>query len=291
MDRVMLIIGCGYIGRALGARRLLAGDAVSGVVFTLESSLQLRKIGINPLALDLDQGVEQLPLEGEDRIFYLAPPPDAGVRDNRMGLFLGALRKQRLTPRIVYVSTTGVYGDCRGELVDENRPVQATTDRARRRLDAELKLMEWGLQGEGELVILRVAGIYGPGRLPLARLRQGLPMIRESEAPWSNRIHADDLVTVCEAAMERGGDGEIYNVSDGTPGNMAEYYNLVADLAGLRRPPVISRAEAQTELPATMLSYLKESRRIDNRKMIHDLGVTLKYPTLREGLPASLPRS
>jgi nucleoside-diphosphate-sugar epimerase len=291
MDRDMLIIGCGYIGRALGARALLAGEPVTGVVFTLESSLQLRKIGIDPLALDLDQGVEQLPLEGVDRIYYFAPPPDTGVRDTRMGLFLGALRRHRCSPRIVYVSTTGVYGDCRGALVDESRPVQATTDRARRRLDAELKLLEWGLQGGGELVILRVAGIYGPGRLPLARLRQGLPMIRESEAPWSNRIHAEDLVTVCEAAMERGTDGEIYNVSDGTPGNMAEYYNKVADLAGLDRPPVISRAEAQEELPATMLSYLKESRRIDNRKMLHDLGVTLKYPTLKEGLPASLPKT
>lgn len=284
----MLIIGCGYIGKALGARGLLDGKLVNGVVFSLESSLQLRKIGIEPVAMNLDQALDQLPLEGEEQIFYFAPPPDSGIRDTRMSRVLGALRKRRCSPRIVYISTTGVYGDCQGEWVDEKRPVKATTDRARRRLDAENTLLEWGMQGEGEAVILRVAGIYGPGRLPLARLRQELPMIHESQAPWTNRIHADDLVSVCEAAMTVGAHGEIYNVSDGHPGNMAEYFNLVADLAELDRPPVISRAQAQKELPATMLSYLQESRRIDNRKMLADLGVTLAYPHLREGLAASL---
>jgi len=284
----MLIIGCGYIGRALGARYLLAGEPVTGVVFSLESTLQLRKIGITPVAMDLDQSIDRLPLAGETGIFYFAPPPDAGVRDPRLERFLTALGRQGCSPRIVYISTTGVYGDCQGAWVDESRPVQAVTDRARRRLDAELKLLEWRLQGGGELVILRVAGIYGPGRLPLARLRQGLPMIREEEAPWTNRIHADDLVTVCQAAMTRGVDGEIYNVSDGAPGNMAQYFSMVADLAGLEQPPMISRAAAQRELPASMLSYLQESRRIDNRKMLRDLGVTLKYPTLAKGLAASL---
>jgi len=258
------------------------------VVFSLESSLQLRKIGIEPIALDLDKSMEQLSLEGAERIFYLAPPPESGIRDTRMSRFLGALRKRRCSPRIVYISTTGVYGDCQGAWVDEKQPVKATTDRARRRLDAEHSLLEWGQQNEGEVVILRVAGIYGPGRLPLARLRQGLPMIHESEAPFTNRIHADDLVSVCEAAMAQGTRGEIYNVSDGTPGNMADYFNLVADLAELDRPPVISRAKARKELPASMLSYLQESRRIDNRKMLDELGVILKYPSLREGLPACL---
>jgi nucleoside-diphosphate-sugar epimerase len=284
----MLIIGCGYIGKALGARCLLAGQPATGVVVSLESRLQLRKIGITPLALDLDQSLDALPLEDEEQIFYFAPPPDSGTRDTRLGRFLGALRKRRCAPRIVYISTTGVYGDCQGEWVDENRPVQATTDRARRRLDAELSLMDWGLRSEGEVVILRVAGIYGPGRLPLARLQQKLPMIHASEAPWTNRIHADDLVHICEAAMERGEGGEIYNVSDGTPGNMAEYFNLVADLKGLDRPPVISRGQAKEELPATMLSYLQESRRIDNGKMVRDLGVTLMHPSLASGLKASL---
>lgn len=284
----MLIIGCGYIGRGLGARYLLDGKPATGVVFSLESTLQLRKIGITPIALNLDNSLEQLPLEDAGQIFYFAPPPDSGIRDARLGRFLGALRKRRCSPRIVYISTTGVYGDCQGEWVDEKRPVKATTDRARRRLDAEHSLLEWGLQDEGEVIILRVAGIYGPGRLPLNRLRQGLPMIHESEAPWTNLIHAEDLVSVCEAAMARGTDGEIYNVSDGTPGNMANYFNLVADLMELDRPPVISRAKAQKELPATMLSYLRESRRIDNRKMLNELGVILQYPTLGVGLPASL---
>ena len=205
-----------------------------------------------------------------------------------MAHLLEALVQQELTPRIVYISTTGVYGDCHGDWVDESHPLQATTDRARRRTDAEQKLLDWSEKCGGQVIILRVAGIYGPGRLPLDRLRSGSPMLREAEAPWSNRIQADDLATVCAAAMDLGKNREIYNVADGTPGNMAEYFNTLADLAGLERPPAISLAEAREVMPAGLLSYLQESRRIDNRKMLRELGVVLKYPTLAEGLAASL---
>lgn len=284
----MLIIGCGYIGRALGVRSLLAGQPVTGLVSSLRSSLQLDKIGISSVVRDLDQPAGPLPLAGHPQVFYCAPPPPDGVHDPRISLLLEALITQGHTPRIVYISTTGVYGDCQGEWVDETRPIQATTDRARRRADAETKLLDWSGQGGGEVIILRVAGIYGPGRLPLERLRSGSPMLREAEAPWSNRIHAEDLVSVCLAAMERGQNGQVYNVSDGTPGNMAEYFNTLADLVGLDRPPAVSLSEARKVLPAGLLSYLQESRRIDNRKMLQELGVVLRYATLAEGLAASL---
>ena len=288
MNPGCMIIGCGYTGRILGARLLTAGLPVTGVVSSRTSALHLDKIGITPVVADLDQPAPQLPLADADRIYYFAPPPNEGVADPRLERILHALRELKSTPRIVYTSTTGVYGDCQGDWVDETRPVQATTDRSRRRLDAERQLLLWQEQSGGEVIILRVAGIYGPGRLPLARLRQESPMINEAEAPWSNRIHADDLATVCAAAMDRGRSGEVYNVSDGTPGNMAEYFSKVADLAGLPRPRSISLAEARQELPPGLLSYLQESRRLDNRKMLKELGVTLRYPTLAEGLPASL---
>jgi len=283
----MLVVGCGYIGRALGARYLEQRRPVTGVVRSVESVLLLRKIGIEPVAADFDDAVAGIPFSREPLVFYMVPPPDSGTTDTRMTRFLQALEFHR-APRIVYLSTTGVYGDCGGAWVDEESPVQPRTDRARRRLDAENQLRAWRARRQGEVVILRVAGIYGPGRLPLARLRKGLPVIAEDQAPWSNRIHADDLVTVCAAAMAKGRDGEVYNVADGRPGTMTDYFNRVAALMDLPRPPVIGREQARQELPATMLSYLQESRRVDPGKMLREFDLELRYPTLDQGLPASL---
>jgi nucleoside-diphosphate-sugar epimerase len=283
----VLIVGCGYIGRALGARYLAEGRSVTGVVRSVDSVLLLRKIGIHPVAADFDEAVAGVNLSSESLIFYMAPPPDTGTTDPRMTRFLQALETYR-PPRIVYLSTTGVYGDCEGAWVDEESPVNPRTDRARRRVDAEQQLMAWRERRRGQVVILRVAGIYGPGRLPLAPLRKGLPVIAQDQAPWSNRIHADDLVAVCHAAMAKGRDGEVYNVSDGNPGTMTEYFNRVADLKKLDRPPVIGRDQAREELPARMLSYLQESRRIDVGKMLRELELELRYPTIDQGLPASV---
>lgn len=135
-------------------------------------------------------------------------------------------------------------------------------------------------------MILRVAGIYGPGRLPIERIGRGLPLVREAEAPFSNRIHIDDLVQACIAAMERGNDGEVYNVCDGSPTTMTDYFFQVADAVGLPRPPVIPIAEMDDQLSAGMRSYMSESRRLDNRKLREELGVKLAYPTLEAGLAA-----
>ncbi len=224
-------------------------------------------------------------MTGESLVFYLAPPPDSGTEDPRLGRFLQAFEGTR-APRIVYVSTTGVYGDCGGRWVDETSPTNPRTDRARRRLHAERQLADWRSRRQGQVVVLRVAGIYGPGRLPLAPLRKKLPVIREDQAPYSNRIHADDLVRVCVAAMARGRDGEVYNVADGHPGTMTDYFKRVAEIENLPPPPEITAERARQELPASMLSYLQESRRIDISKMLRELEVELRYPTLAAGLPA-----
>ncbi len=160
-------------------------------------------------------------------------------------------------------------------------------DRARRRLDAETRWREWSGRTGGELVILRVAGIYGPGKLPIQRLQSGQPMVSEADSPITNHIHTFDLVQVCLAAMQRGRSGEVYNVSDGHPGSMTGYFNQVADFSRLPRPPVISMAEAEQQLSPGMLSYLGESRRLSNRKLLAELGVELRYPRLA-GWPAGL---
>jgi nucleoside-diphosphate-sugar epimerase len=213
------------------------------------------------------------------------PPPEAGARDTRIRRLLEKLRGEAAPRRIVYVSTTGVYGDTAGDWVDERSPVDPSASRAVRRLDAEQALRDWGSQG-AEQVILRVPGIYGPGRLPIERIRQGLPLVRPEEAPYTNRIHVDDLVSACVAAMERGRAGEVYNAADGHPSSMADYFCRIADLAGLPRPPLLGLAEAKGVLSPGMLSYLRESRRVSNRKLLETLGVQLRYPTLESGLRA-----
>jgi len=281
----MLIIGCGYMGQHV-IRRLPDPSLITGLVRSSDSAARVRALGAQALLADLDQdGLPPLP-SASAQVLYLAPPPAEGTSDTRMRRFLAATARDGEPARIVYVSTTGVYGDCQGQWVDESRPARPNVDRAHRRWDAEQQLRGWRARSGGELVILRVAGIYGPGKLPLARLRKGLPMIPAADAPWTNRIHADDLATVLLAALDRGKDGEVYNACDGHPGNMADYFNRVADLAGLPRPPVIGMAEAKEQLSAGLLSYLDESRRLSNRKLIEELGVTLRYPSLDEGLPA-----
>lgn len=282
----MLIVGCGDVGRKIALGAIAHAEPVYCLVGGPASADALRGKGLTARAVDLDHEAPALDHDwGQREIFYLAPPPPAGDTDPRMQRFLQSLPRDR-RHRVVYISTSGVYGNCAGAWVDEARPANAQVDRARRRLSAERQLLAWRSEGGGEVVILRVAGIYGPGKLPLERLKQGLPMIGADEAPWTNRIHIDDLVQVCAAAMARGRDGEVYNVSDGNPGNMRDYFDRVADFAGLPRAPLIRLAEAEGRLSAGLLSYLGESRRLDNRKMIAELGVQLRYPTLAEGLAA-----
>lgn len=284
----MLIVGCGDVGRRIAQTAQQRGEAVTGLVRSAASATALRAQGLPAITVDLDRPVDSEALAGRDaEVFYLAPPPGEGTRDPRIGHLLAALPEDVPGRRLVYISTTGVYGDCKGAWVDESWPAKPAVDRSRRRYDAEQQLRAWQTAGHGAVIILRVAGIYGPGKLPLVRLQEQVPMIAAADAPWTNRIHIDDLVAVCEAAMRRGQDGAIYNVSDGAPGNMRDYFDRVADLHGLPRAPLIDRNEARSRLSPGMLSYLGESRRLDNRKMLAELGVRLRYPDLDSGLAAS----
>ena len=281
----VLIVGCGDIGRRVAAR--WQDVPVTGLVSSAASAEQLQTTGITPLRANLDDpaSLKDLPLKNA-LVFYFAPPPATGTTDPRMGHFLAAMDPANLPSRVVYISTSGVYGDRAGEVVTEDTPPNPQVDRAKRRYDAEQQLRRFGQEYGVAIVILRVGGIYGPGRLPRKRLEDRIPIIHEHLAPATNRIHAEDLAQICVAAAQRGRADTMYNVSDGTDSNMTEYFNTVADFLELPRPPTIDWEEAERSLSTGMLSYLKESRRMDNRRMLEELKVELKYPTLEAGLAA-----
>ena len=281
----VLIVGCGDIGASVAGLEHDAGHSVAGLARTEESARRLRDAGIEPIRGDLDvpSSLGDLPIK-DAVVYYFAPPPGKGVTDPRMQAFISVLVPPDMPARVVLISTTGVYGDCRGEWVTEERPPNPQVDRARRRLAAETALRRWSETSGVPIVILRVPGIYGPRRLPEERLRAGEPVLREEESPFSNRIHADDLARVCIAAARCHRPSAVYNVSDGHPTTMTDFFYRVADRLGIPRPPAISLEEARRRLGEGMLSYLAESKRIDNRRMLAELGVKLRYPDLNAGL-------
>lgn len=280
------------MGTRLAHHYLDLGEPVTGLVRSHATFERLTAAGVPARRVDLASDDPTAALVSEElagaRLFHLAPPPDHGSEDQHTRRLVDAFARAGHPRRVVYISTTGVYGDCQGAWVDESWPARPGVDRARRRWDAEQTLQRWSLASGGELVILRVAGIYGAGRLPLERIRQGVPLVRSEESPFSNRIHVDDLVVSCIAAMERGQPGAVYNACDDCPSTMTDYFLAVADAAGLPRPPMIPMAEAAGQVSAAMLSYLAESRRLSNRKLRDELGVELRYPSLAQGLPACL---
>ncbi|MEW8506584.1 MAG: SDR family oxidoreductase [Candidatus Thiodiazotropha sp.] len=285
---VVTIVGCGDIGTRLALAHRAEGDQVRAWVRTRESAQRLQDLGLDAVQADLDGDLPSSRQAVHGGLYYFAPPPPKGVQDSRVARFIARLDLGPLPERVVYLSTSGVYGDCQGAWVDETRTPAPAVDRARRRLDAEAQWRAWSRRTGRDLVVLRVAGIYGPGKLPLQRLHSGLPMVAEADAPITNHIHSLDLVSIARIAMQRGVAGEIYNVCDGSPEPMTCYFNQVADFLGLPRPPVITLEEAQRQLSSGMLSYLRESRRLSNRKLLEELEVELDYPSLLQGLPASL---
>ncbi|WP_020396016.1 SDR family oxidoreductase [Thiolinea disciformis] len=277
------IMGCGDIGRRVAGLYQMQARQATGWVRSAES-LQLGSVqGIEMRRGDLDSGsfFPRAAFEGAD-IFWFAPPPSTGFMDTRLRRFLLAI--QKAPRRIVLISTTGVYGDCQGRWIDESEPLKPDNERSKRRLDAEKALQEWGDKYEGQWIILRVPGIYALDRLPLARIKRGEPVIKAEQAPWTNRIHADDLAQIAKVAMESAPANRIYNATDGQPSTMTDYFNQIADYAGLPRPPQISLEQAPRVLSTGMLSYLQESRRIRNDKLLNELKIQLLYPSLKEAL-------
>jgi nucleoside-diphosphate-sugar epimerase len=282
------IVGCGYVGRRL-ARELKDRYQVLGLVSSQASLKGLRSDGVDGVIVDLDKARagDLAPVWFKQAIvFYLAPPPKSGESDTRLDRFFQlATAKPKA---LLYMSTTGVYGDTNGTVVDEATPVNPITERARRRVSAEHMTRVWCTENEVRRVVLRVPGIYGPFRLPLDRIRNAEPVILHSESGITNHIHVDDLVQTCIAAVSDEQIRGVFNVSDGNSYTATQYYELVATLAGLPAPPQISLDEARLCLPPERMSFLDESRRVSNRRMLQELGVKLRYADLAQGIRASL---
>jgi len=279
------MVGCGDVGlRMVG---LLRGRYR---LYALSRSAQrhdlLRAHGIIPLPGDLDDAATLSRLAGLSHdILHAVPPPNQGLLDSRTRNLIRTLRRSRSIPqRLVYISTSGVYGDCRGEVVDERRPLRPQSDRARRRVDAESMLRAWGLESGVRVMILRVPGIYAADRFPLERIRAGTPALTQAEDVYTNHIHADDLARILVAALARGRAGRTYNAADGSWLKMGDYFDLVAESFGLPLPPRIARQDADRKLPDTLLSFMRESRRLSNRRLREELRVHLRYPTVAQAL-------
>ena len=283
----LLIVGCGDVG--MRVLKLLGGRCrVFALTRRPEQAEILRAAGALPLVGDLDDAGTLARLAGlADAVLHLAPPPSAGATDPRTARLLHALARKGRVQRIVYASTTGVYGDCAGARFDETQPLRPATDRARRRVDAEARLRGYGRAHGASVTILRIPGIYArdrDGGHPRERLVRGTPVLAAADDVYTNHIHADDLARACVAALWRGRPQRVVHVSDDTELKMGDYFDLAADLAGLPRPPRITREQARTELTPMLLSFMSESRRLVNDRLKRELRVDLRYPTVDRGL-------
>ena len=258
----------------------------------IEKSLTLQTKNIHTIVGDLDSDYDiQALIPTNAHIYYFAPPPSSGEQDSRLRTFLTKLDKTNLPEAIVYISTTGVYGDPgHNQVTNEDTPTQPKLDRGKRRLDAEQQLLKWNKQfPQTRTIILRVAGIYGPDKLPIERIKRQDPILDPSEPSYVNLIHIEDLAQACFQAMRHGKPGEAYNVCDGHPILMTHYIQAIVEAFKLPQPPVISMKEAEQKLSPGFLSYLKESRRIDNQKMLKELGIELRHPLALDAIKVIAP--
>ena len=287
----ILIVGSGDV-----ARRILSQIARRARVYALLRDAgraeSWRKAGATPVLADLDDPDSLKRLAGlADCILHLAPPPAAGSRDTRTRNLLAALSKGKSLPRsLVYVSTTGVYGDCEGAVIDETRRLHPESSRAGRRVDAERCLRCWGARNGVAVSILRAPGIYAADRLPLERLQKGVPALIEADDVFTNHIHADDLAAACLAAARLGRSNRAYNVVDDSDLKMAAYFDRVAEAFAMPKAPRLSRSEAERVLSPIQMSFMRESRRIGNWRLKNELNLRLAFPSVDDGIADALAR-
>ena len=286
----LLIVGCGDVG--LRVAKILRGRwRLLALTSSPDRTAELRRAGIVPVVGDLDRPASLGRLAGlADAVLHLAPPPSAGDVDSRTVNLVAALGRSSRLRRLVYVSTSGVYGDCEGARVDETRAVNPATDRARRRVDAERRLRHFGRHAGIVVSILRVPGIYAldrPGGDPRERLARGTPVLRPADDVHTNHIHADDLARACALALHRGMPQRAFNIADDSTLKMADYFDLVADIFAMARPPRLAREDAARAMSPMQMSFLSESRRLVNTRMKRELRLVLRYPTAADGLAAT----
>jgi len=284
------IIGCGYIGKKVASQLQQLHQRVQCFVASDASLEACKTQNLNARQFDLDEpglalSEKNIASFNQSVIAYFAPPPRNGLADTRMENFLAALNQQQLRPqKIVLISTTGIYGDCHGEWIDETRAVNPQADRAHRRLSAEQQLQAYCREHKIDCIIFRVPGIYAVDKLPIKRITSGEPIVRAEDSGYTNRIHADDLTAFCVEALTAPVASGVYNCCDGHPSTMNDYFMRVAEVMSLPRPVEISLQQAQQELSAGMLSYLAESKRISSKKLCEHFKTAFKYPDLTAGL-------
>jgi nucleoside-diphosphate-sugar epimerase len=281
----LLIVGCGDV-----VRRILPELTRRWRVyaFVREPDATLAGLGVTQIVGDLDEKSSLRRLAGlADAVLHSAPPPDHGDSDPRTRRLIAALRRASLPRRLVYISTSGVYGDCGGARVAETRSTRPQTARAQRRVDAENALRQFGAASRCRVSILRAPGIYAADRLPLERLKKGLPVWRPEDDSYTNHIHAEDLGRACIAALARGRANRAYNASDDSDLPMGEWFDKLADAFDLPRPPKVSRGGTPSSLPPTMLSFMNESRRLDSARLKRELHFKFRYATVDAGIAAA----
>ena len=253
---------------------------------------QLAALGITQIEGDLDQPGTLTRLAGiSDAVIHSAPPPPQGNGDPRTRNLIAALQRGKSLPRqLIYISTSGVYGDCGGAHVSETRTPAAQSARATRRIDAERHLRRFGRQAgcHCRVSILRAPGIYAEDRLPLERLHKRLPLMLPAEDSHTNHIHAADLGRACIAALARGRANRVYNINDDSTLAMGEWFDALADAFALPRAPRLPREEVRRAVPPMQWSFMSESRRLDNSRMKRELRLRLRYPTVAAGIAAAL---
>jgi nucleoside-diphosphate-sugar epimerase len=283
----VLIVGPGDVGTRV-ARLLAPRVRVLALLRDAAARPALRGLGARPVLGDLDRPASLARLAGlASHVVHLAPPPGEGEGDPRTAALLRALARRAPPQALVYGSTSGVYGDCGGAWVHETRAVRPQTARARRRVAAEGLLRGFGRAAGARVSLLRIPGIYAPDRAggtPRARLERGTPVLAPEDDVFTNHIHADDLARACVAALWRGKPQRVVHAVDDSQLRMGEYFDGAADLYGLPRPPRIPRAQAREQLPATLLSFMSESRRMDNTRLKRELRLTLRHPQVLRGL-------
>ncbi len=276
MKRI-LIIGCGDVGERL-VRRYRGQAHFFALARSVAGAARLRELGVKPFIGDLDQPDSLQRLPCVDGVFHFAPPPADGARDTRTRHLLRALSRQGHPDKLVYISTSGVYGDCGGAWVQESRATAPVNARAKRRVDAETQLRVWGARQQVRVAILRAPGIYAADRLPLERIRRGTPALMADEDSYTNHIHADDLARLAWVAMFRARPQRIYHAVDAQPMKMGDWFDSCADAFALPRPPRVTRDAADGLLSEALLSFLRESRRLSNRRATRELRFRYLYP-------------
>jgi nucleoside-diphosphate-sugar epimerase len=282
-----LIVGCGYLGLRVGRRLVGRGDRVFGTVRSHDRAERLRESGIDPILADvLEPGsLDALPVA--DRALYCVGfDRAAGVPMRTVyveGLGNALARLSGRVGRLAYASSTGVYGPCEGDWIDEDSPTVPTHDSGRVVLEAERLLGKFAGSDGLATLILRFAGLYGPGRIPRrVSLERGEPIVGDPDRPL-NLVHIDDAAESAIAALDHGRPGRIYLVGDDSPRARREYYELAARLLGAPAPQFVP------PLPGSPESVREESsKRVSNRRLRTELGVRLAYPDIRTGLPAAL---